>query len=264
MSSSEVESSLNYFSPPADGSKPWVEITQNPGAKERAQNWEKIPHTLHVENIRRDLSDYTLDTAGFQLFTRPTKHAAFDNDEKVKEEYYPESIEAIKELTGASRVVLFDHSKQSWTRSFAVTKRKSAIRTHFEEETEDTADKRQPVPLVHVDQTTKAAENRVRRHLPPENVDALLKKRFQILNLWRPIAHPADDYPLAFCDFRSVDPVNDFVPTTLIYPQPPHGETMSVKFNPDHKWKYLKGMKPEEFVLIKWSDFIGYETRLFS
>jgi hypothetical protein len=37
----------------------------------------------------------------------------------------------------------------------------------------------------------------------------------------------------------------------LIYPDR-EGETYGVQFNPEHKWKYMKGMTPEEIVLIKW------------
>ncbi|TFY50331.1 hypothetical protein EVJ58_g11093, partial [Rhodofomes roseus] len=66
-------------------------------------------------------------------------------------------------------------------------------------------------------------------------------------------SHPAYDWPLALCDYRSVDPKTDLVATDLIYPDR-KGETNSVKFNPNHKWKYLRGMTPEEFVFIKCFD----------
>ena len=36
---------------------------------------------------------------------------AFEDDAALEKEYYPESIALIKELTGASRVVVFDHSE---------------------------------------------------------------------------------------------------------------------------------------------------------
>lgn len=108
---------------------------------------------------------------------------------------------------------------------------------------------------AHVDQTPESAERRVKMHLPEADVPALLSKRYQIINLWRPIGVPAWQLPLALCDFQTV--VNsstkegDFVPTTLKY-KDRDGETMSVRYNEDHKWKYLKGMTPDELVLIKW------------
>ena len=92
---------------------------------------------------------------------------------------------------------------------------------------------------------------RVHRHLPAEDVPKLLSKRFQIINLWRPISHPALDWPLALCDYRSVDPVNDVQPVALIYPHM-EGEIFLVKHNPNQRWGYFRGMRPDEFVLIKW------------
>lgn len=107
------------------------------------------------------------------------------------------------------------------------------------------------MPQVHIDQTPESSRARVHRHLPEADVPKLLAGRFQIINLWRPISHPAYDWPLALCDYRSVDRQNDLVPTTLKYPDR-DGETYSVKYNPGNKWKYLRGMTPEEAVLIKW------------
>jgi hypothetical protein len=91
-------------------------------------------------------------------------------------------------------------------------------------------------------------------HLPPDDVPGLLAKRFQIINLWRPIQNPAWQLPLALCDFQSVNDNKsggDFVPTTLKY-KDRDGETLSIKHNEGYKWKYLAGMSPDEIVLIKW------------
>lgn len=111
--------------------------------------------------------------------------------------------------------------------------------------------KRQPVTEVHVDQTLASATARVHLHLPPELVPSLLEHRFQIINLWRPIGHPAFDMPLTLCDFRTVDAARDLVAVARLAPER-KGETYRVKWNSEHRWKYLKGMTPEEFVLIKW------------
>ncbi|KAG1865074.1 hypothetical protein C8R48DRAFT_601421, partial [Suillus tomentosus] len=61
-------------------------------------------------------------------------------------------------------------------------------------------------PRAHMDQTPAASVARVKVALhPPTEVPSLLHKRFQIIDLWRPISHAAVDRPLALCDFRSVD-----------------------------------------------------------
>lgn len=45
---------------------------------------------------------------GLQLHSLPK---TFENEEKIKAEYYDEVIETIKRLSGAYQVITFDHSK---------------------------------------------------------------------------------------------------------------------------------------------------------
>ena len=118
----------------------------------------------------------------------------------------------------------------------------------------ETPDTRQPAAQVHGDQTTKGAIQRVHLHMPPEEAPELLKKRFQIINLWRPIKHAAWDWPLALCDYRSVDPEKDTQAISLIFPDR-DGEIYGISNRPNHKWKYASGMTPDEVVLIKWLVF---------
>jgi hypothetical protein len=125
------------------------------------------------------------------------------------------------------------------------------VRRRNPNQVDDAPDKRQPVSNAHIDQTRKSAIARVHRHVP-EAASELLNRRFQIINLWRPIDNPAVDWPLALCDFRTVDAENDVVPVALIYPDR-EGETYGVKHNPAQKWKYFHSVTPEEAILIKWS-----------
>jgi len=173
----------------------------------------------------------------------------FSDDERVEKEYYTEQAEVIKKLTGGNRVVFFDHTIRRRT-----------------DNPGDSPNRRQPVYIVHVDQTPGAAEARVKRHLPSDLVEQLLSKRFQIINLWRPISHSALDNPLALCDWSSIDTsglrkgavlekTGDLVPTTLSYPDR-DGETFNVKWSGKHAWKYLRGMEVDEGVLIKCFDSI--------
>ncbi|KAJ3743709.1 hypothetical protein DFH05DRAFT_1242656 [Lentinula detonsa] len=233
---STVPGKLLYFTPPKDGSRPITRINEDVKYGSR-YNWIQEEHTVPIENIRGREGSYNLDSAGFQYYQHKSKHTSFSNDEEIEKEYYPESEELIKELTGASKVVLFDHT----------------IRRRRPGELDSDPSKRQPVSNVHVDQTSKSAVDRVRRHLPESEAPELLKNRFQIINLWRPISNPAYDWPLTLCDFRSIDKDRDLVPIALLYPDR-EGETYGVKYNPEHKWKYLKGMTPEEIVLIKCYD----------
>jgi hypothetical protein len=103
---------------------------------------------------------------------------------------------------------------------------------------------------VHIDQSYEASTKRVSYHLPDE-ADELLKGRYQIINVWRPIK-PIYRSPLAVADAHSV-PDSDLVGTKLIYPDR-EGETFSVKANPAHKWYYRYGQTPDIVTLIKCFD----------
>lgn len=236
---SAVTTTITYSLPPPDGSRAYQTTVIDPKTGTWERNTLREDHEVQIENVRGKEHLYTLDNAGFQYFNRPTKVTNLADDKVVQEEYYPESIELIKELTGASRVVLFDHTR----------------RLRRPGEVDDSPERRQPVNLAHVDQSTKASINRVHRHLPAEEVPELLKHRFQIINLWRPIGNPALDWPLALCDYRSVVPEKDTYPVALIFPTH-EGETMGVQPNPKHQWKYLRGMTPDELVLIKCFDSV--------
>ena len=107
-----VTTTVNYSVPPADGARAiqWT-VKVDPISGSRQKNYTRQTHEVQVENIRGKEDTVSLDTAGFQFYTSPTKYKGeFLDDEEVKREYYPESEELIKKLTGASKVVIFDHS----------------------------------------------------------------------------------------------------------------------------------------------------------
>ncbi|KAF5364573.1 hypothetical protein D9758_005522 [Tetrapyrgos nigripes] len=232
--------SLFYFVPPDDGSRPYTRVVHSEDDPHPPQNWTSEPRTVQIKNLRGKEDLASLDTTGFQFYRHKSdsSYETFGNEEEILGKYYPETVELIKKLTGANRVVLFDHT----------------IRRHRPGQ-KDTIHSRQPVARVHVDQTPKAAVTRVRRHISdPDLAETLLTRRFQILNLWRPLGHPAYAWPLALCDYRTVDTERDLAAVRRIAIDGTEGETFAVQFHEGHQWMYLRGMTPEEVVLIKCYD----------
>lgn len=137
--------------------------------------------------------------------------------------------------TGASKIFIFDHTIR---RPENTTGRSVP------------GGLRGPVQRVHIDQSYQASKNRVTYHLPDEAL-TLLKGRYQIINVWRPIKTIYKD-PLAVADAHSV-PDSDLVPVKLIYPNR-EGETYTVKPNKAHKWYYRYGQTPDIVTLIKCFD----------
>jgi hypothetical protein len=110
---------------------------------------------------------------------------------------------------------------------------------------------REPSSVVHNDYTDASAQKRLRDILPDE-ADALLKKRFTIINVWRSIGGPALTTPLALCDASSVR--NTDLVATERRAKDRIGELELVTHNPDHRWFWFSAMTKTEAALIKTFD----------
>lgn len=196
-------------------------------------------HTVEIRDVRPVAATLSLEDEGFQLLTSPTSVTDFGDQEAIRTRYYAEAISLLEKVTGASRVVVFDHTIRR--RIPGAADRATGI-------------PRQPVPRVHNDYTVKSGPQRVRDLLGDE-ADALLQKRFAVINVWRPIRGPIQDSPLAVTDARTVAE-HDLVATDLVYPDRT-GEIYYVKFNPDHRWFYAPAMRSEEVMLIKCYDSVA-------
>ncbi|VBB74927.1 Putative protein of unknown function [Podospora comata] len=226
-----VHTKFNYYKDPGDGSAPAPYVIGRP---ETLIERPRVDIDAVVTDITGDESKYTLDSHGFQLYRHESKEKDFSDDDKIKAEYYPEVEQLLKDVTGAHRVYIFDHT----------------IRRGSQDNRAPDAGFRGPVRSVHVDQSYEASRQRVRYHLPDE-ADELLGKRFQIINVWRPIKTIFRD-PLGVADAHSV-PDSDLIGAALIYPDRA-GETYVVKPNSSHKWYFKYAQTPEEITLIKCFD----------
>jgi hypothetical protein len=228
-----IEAALSYIEPMSDKPRS-LEYEPPPGVARTTAVYRD--HTVTIRDVRPVARAFSLDREGFQLVTAASSVGDLYDREAVESRYYAETVSLLENLTGASRVVVFDHT----------------IRRRIPGAADRAAGApRQPVPRVHNDYTVKSGPQRV-RDLLGEDADGLLRRRFSVVNVWRPIRGPIQDAPLAFADARSVDP-DDLVATDLIYPDRT-GEIYYVKFNPSHRWFYASAMRQDEVMLIKCFD----------
>lgn len=180
------------------------------------------------------LNELSLDRSGFTQVSHRSAVADFSHEGTIRDIYYRESEALLRDVTGAEKIVVFDH-----------TLRDSA------QGSRRTAELREPVRRVHNDQTAVSASRRVRAHLQPDEAEQRLKHRFAIVNLWRPLA-TVERLPLALCDARSIAP-QDLVPSDLVYPDKV-GEIYSFLYNPNHRWYWFPRLRPDEALLLKIHD----------
>ncbi len=231
--SSTVQAGLQYVQPASEKPRS-LEFEPPPGIPRTTAVYRE--HIVDIQDVRPIAAGLSLEREGFQLLTAPTRLKGFDDEDAIRTQYHAETISLLQEVTGASRVVVFDHTIRR--RVPGATDRSSGA-------------PRQPVPRVHVDYTVKSGPQRVRDLLGDE-AETLLQKRFAVINVWRPIRGPILDSPLAVSDARSVSP-GDLVATDLVY-RDRIGEIYYVKFNPAHRWFYVPAMRAEEILLIKCYD----------
>src|SRR6266481_1156414 len=233
-----VEGVLNYL---ADRNDAPVTYTYQPppGVAARSGNYRKYSVAIH--NARAVLSNLSLDRQGFAVAHQETAVADFYDENEVRAVYYPEVERLVMQSTGAVKVHVFDHNVRC--RPMAKRRENGA---------------QGPVKVAHNDYTLKSGPQRVRDLLPNE-ADALLKNRFAVINVWRPIRGPVQESPLAVCDAQSMVQ-NDFVKHVLKY-RDRDGEVYSVAYNPNHRWYYVPNQKKEEVLLLKCYDSDGRRAR---
>jgi len=248
---------FNYLDTASFTGKAWGKVD---GA---GQNFSLKHSERSVESLRGQESQFTTENSGFAVYEHPAQEKLFTDDTAIRSGYYAEVESMLRERLPAKvkKVVIFDHT----------------IRRRVKDSP------RQPVQQVHVDQTPAAAAARVRRHLPADEAEELLKGRYAIINVWRPIENPATDFPLAVIDWRSTSP-EDFIKTDLLYPKrapeeddddrgkeklpavhsnestegyEAKGETFGVAPSDRHRFYYVKDMRPEEVMLLKCFDSAG-------
>ena len=229
----QIEATLKYLA--ADSEKPFVYAYSPPPPGEPQRNWTHEPHLVPIRNARPHSAEFSLDKQGFELRHHESKVKDFYDAAEVERVYYPEIQDFVREVTGASKVVIFDHTVRN-----TAAEAQSAGRA------------REPADAVHNDYTEKSGPQRVRDLLQPAEAEQRLKRRFVEINVWRSIAGPVEAWPLALCDAASVAPA-DLVPSERRY-RDRVGEIYAVKYNPRHRWYYFPRARRDEAVVIKCFD----------
>jgi hypothetical protein len=224
-----IQATVNYIE--NDGTELFT-YTGGPGSLDVRSGGKPDPHTVTMHNGRPHVKRFTLEGDGFRFVDHPTKVASFFDEDEIKRVYYPEMIELVKAESGARRVVVFDHTLR--TADDALREEKKI---------------REVVRRAHNDYTEWSGPQRVRDILPDEAAEELLRSRFAIIQVWRPIRHPVETHPLAICDARSVA-FEDFVISERRYPGR-IGQTYAITYNPRHHWYWFPRMRRDEALVFK-------------
>lgn len=177
----------------------------------------------------------SLEANGFELKSHPTRLSYADfisNDEKIKNVYYGEMCDLIKQRLHPAHVVGFHHLIRS-----TVQKQGKTVR--------------EPARVAHSDYTVR---NSISLFDKICTTTEHRKGKFMIINTWRNIHDEnliMNDH-LAVCDSTSVTAPDDFVVMNLINEDNSVSESyrLDPRYNKRHRWYYYPYMGKDEVLMF--------------
>lgn len=180
--------------------------------------------------------EFGLHPSGFELHNFPSRVQNFLDQSEIDSVYAAEIENFLEATTGCYRVHIFDYTVRA-----------------SDPELREFKQVREPAYLVHNDYTSNSGFVCLRESLGDE-ADKLAAGRFQIINVWRPLVDPVEDFPLALCDTRSLTAA-DLVDTERRAPNHT-GEIQLALHTDEQRWFYFSHMRPDEVLLFKTFDSI--------
>ncbi|MEO8754407.1 MAG: CmcJ/NvfI family oxidoreductase, partial [Casimicrobiaceae bacterium] len=134
---------------------------------------KSVPHAMPIHDARPIADSLRLDEQGFEFHARPSEVTDFYDDATVREHYYPEVRNVVRELMNAEDVFVFDHNVRSAVRA---ARGELGVRV--------------PVDQVHNDYTLESGPKRKLEILAAAGRSDLSDAQVAFVNLWRPILGP--------------------------------------------------------------------------
>ncbi|KAF3089630.1 hypothetical protein TWF569_005570 [Orbilia oligospora] len=203
-------------------------------------NCELEPHVIQALDAEYTRSNFSITKNGFQFANFPTKMKPTDfNDEKmIKEIYYREVKECLQQIFPEKiDVRILDHQRRRRNPVFPIP-------------TNEGNGFLQPVPTVHTDFSSKGIALKtgsLQRLLDAE--PDLQNRTYKVINVWRRIAGAPDDWPLAVCDYQSLNLRTDVEEVDRVAQ---NSITASNRFyhNPRHSWYFLKKQSYDDVTMF--------------
>ena len=225
-----IDTTVNYISPNETNPAYYLYETA-PGYVPPPPKLDKT--NVSIEDVRTRKERFNINVNGFMFLDSSCPLLDFLDIQTVKRKYYAWCENIVKEETGASEILAFDHN----VRDRELAKKASAIK--------------KPVNYVHNDYTEKSAPQRI-KDLYGKKSSEYLRKRYCFINVWRPLSGPILDFPLGIIDAQTISR-NEFIKTDLKYSDRT-GEIYSVQASPSHRWYFLHEMHNDEVLLLKCFD----------
>ena len=224
-----IRARFNYI---VDTGVPPVRYIDWPEMEHKAVPPQYRQYEMTIRNGRPLRDTFRLDVHGFVFVDHATRVEDFLDEAERERVYDPEVQALIRKHSGASHVVVFDHT----------------IRIG-DEEMQKATGARPTVKGVHNDYTETSAPRRLREIVGDAEAERCFKKRWAIIQVWRPIRGKVLIDPLGICDGRTIPP-QGFILVERRY-RDRTGEVYHIAYNPAHEWFYFPQMERNEALVFK-------------
>src|SRR5262249_6497631 len=102
-----VEGVLNYLAPMPE--RP-INLAYDPPPGVPRSTGVPAAHRMTIYNVRPIAALLSLDSEGLALVTHNSAVHDFYDEDELRRVYYPEAEHLVAEITGATRVLVFDHT----------------------------------------------------------------------------------------------------------------------------------------------------------
>lgn len=189
----------------------------------------------------------SLDREGFELVRHTSAVADFhriEEDPDTDQLYIGEMTAMLQQVTGAAMVIMQGGGKKRYG---PIAKDRLAGLPNA-----------LPALYPHGDTTDSSAAylaQAIASQIPGLELEKA--RRWAHFNMWRPITPPPQDYPLAVCDARSIQPGDGITVVAETVTRTTGAfsfDTTGYLYNSSHRWCYFRDMTPEEVIVFKTHD----------
>jgi hypothetical protein len=227
--SGAIRANFNYI---VDTGVPPVRYIDWPEMEDKAIPPQYRQYEMTIRNGRPARDTFRLDVHGFVFTDHRTEVKDFTDEQERARVYDPEVQALIMKHSGASSVVVFDHTLRV-----------------SDEAGQKAVNARPTVKGVHNDYTERSAPVRLREIVGDAEAERRLQNRWAIIQVWRPIRGKVLIDPLGICDGRSI-PQKGFIRVERRY-QYRTGEVYHIAHDPAHEWYYFPHMTRDEAMVFK-------------
>ncbi|KAH6658974.1 hypothetical protein BKA67DRAFT_3001 [Truncatella angustata] len=223
------------------------DVSAIPGAKNTNHVIELVEHTVY--NARALAKHFILEENGFEFLKSQTcVDVANCDDEDLIYTKFRVEIEAIlhEHFPYYKHFRYLDHQ----------VRKRSAL---FPGSPGEQVRFAQPASLPHTDFTTRGGFLRMAERFPKK---VYCDEDFDLINIWTVLKGPNNDWPLAVCDFKSINSAVDCIPNDILH-DTTVGENGLLYHDDRHRWYYLADQETDDLIVFRNANSLGNRANAY-